>query len=235
MADNAECNICGGRKFGIKGSRPIARCVKCDSLERTRLLWMYLERMDIQHDTKILHLAPDRCIFEALSKKVAPDAITTADFNPKLYKSFAPDTVDIDLCDLNHWPSEQYDLIMHCHVLEHTPCNIAYTLFHLNRMLTARGRQMFIIPFMAGKWEESFRDLNDDERTRRYSQFDHVRSFGRDDADTHLGKLIPLNSKFDAIADFGEEALTRANIPLAMTQGLTTATVIDIGKDDLFA
>ena len=228
-----ECNICGGTEFVAMNARPTAKCRKCGSLERTRLLMMYIERLGIQPDWRILHLAPEASLCGVLSKAVATGNYVAADFQEDIYRTVAPACRHIDLCDLDDWESDYFDLIIHSHVLEHTLCNVAYSLFHLHRMLTERGKHVCIIPFMNGEFEESFQKINGEERVRRFGQNDHVRLFGNKDIHRHLGSVLDIPDTFDASRDFSEEALTRANIPCSQWRGFTIATVLTLGKYDM--
>ena len=69
----AECPVCGAkyRKFmpyGYVESRPNALCPKCLSLERHRLLWLYLTRETdlLTAFPRTLHIAPEVCIMRHL-------------------------------------------------------------------------------------------------------------------------------------------------------------------------
>jgi hypothetical protein len=116
--------------------------------------------------------------------------------------------------------------------MEHIPCNIAYTLFHLHRMMKAGGRHVCVIPFLPGKYDECFQDIPERERIRRFGQHDHVRRFGIDDVDRHLGAIVDLPSEFDALNRFGEERLRIANIPEGAWRGFSIHTVLELKKDD---
>lgn len=227
-----NCNICGNDKFVDMNTRKNVKCTKCGSLERTRLLYLYIQNMKIKENQKILHIAPERGIYNYLKGKVEPGNYTVADLEPEKYK-FADKSVKIDLCDLDHLLSSQYDLIMHSHVLEHTPCNIAYTLYHLHRMLKEDGIHLCIIPFMDGQYDECFQDISDDERRRRFGQHDHVRRFGNKDISSHLGKLVSLPDSYDAIKEFPAEQLQKANIPENHWKGFHIGTVLKLKKHDM--
>lgn len=139
----------------------------------------------------------------------------------------------IDLCDLDDEASDEYDFIIHSHVLEHTPCNIAYTLFHLHRMLRKTGRHIFVIPFVDGNWDEKISGLEREERVARFGQWDHVRSFGRDDLDTHIGTLIDT-SKIKPLREmFSKGTLDEHAIPTRSWYKLCPESVIDLGKTDI--
>ena len=156
-----KCNICGCEKFDdwwgpgrTRGSDPPTRinicCTQCASVERTRLIWLYLtEKVKVHKDMKVLHVAPERGIYAALSTFLPQENYVTADLDPARWPHI-PNVRRMDLTKLDQEASCQYDLILHSHVLEHIPCNIAYTLFHLHRMLTPNGRHVCVIPFTPG-------------------------------------------------------------------------------------
>jgi len=225
-----NCNLCGSKKFVDMKSRPNVRCSKCGSLERTRLLWLYLQNIRLDAESRVLHLAPERGLFDALSRRLKAENYVVADIDPERY-AFARTCRRIDLCDLDDWPSCEFDLIVHSHVLEHSPCNIAYTLFHLHRMLKDDGLHVFVVPFMRGKYDESFQDLSDEERHVRFGQFDHVRRFGNDDIASHLGKIVNVPARFDPVEQFGMEVLRQANIPDNHWRGFHIGTVLMLRKD----
>ena len=227
-----RCNICESTSFIDVNSRKKVQCQQCGSFVRTRLLWMYLQNIKINYDTKILHLAPEKGVYQALVDKVKKGNYVAADINQKYYR-FAEKFLKIDLCDLDNQPSFEYDLILHSHVLEHTPCNIAYTLFHLHRMLKKDGHHLCVISFLSGKYDECFQDIGDEERNRRFGQFDHVRRFGRDDIHAHLGKLINVPKEFDATKSFSEETLRHANIPESQWKGFHGSTVLLLKRHDM--
>lgn len=77
-----KCNLCGSTEFGTMGTRSNVRCLRCGSLERTRLLWLYLESMEIGRETKILHLAPEAGIYQRIKSIVPLEHYIVADFNP---------------------------------------------------------------------------------------------------------------------------------------------------------
>lgn len=226
-----KCNICGSENFREFNGREDAVCTRCGSFERTRLFWLHLSSHDIKHDARILHLAPERCIYDLLKGRVAPGNYIVADIEPRNY-NFAPDTVKIDLQQLDYFPSNEFDYILHNHVLEHVPCNYTYTLFHLHRMLKPGGLHLFSVPFMRGKFDETYQDIGDEARIKRFGQNDHVRRFGADDVPQHLGKVIRLPEVYDAEGDFNAEILDSANVPRAFWKGYNGSTVLSLSKED---
>src|SRR5690606_16155702 len=152
-----QCNLCGCGEFVDMNGRKLARCRDCSSLERTRLLWMYFQSISLPAGAKILHVAPEKGIYDAISRMEGIGRYTCADLDPRRY-GFAK-CEKIDLCELDHWPPAHFDLIIHSHVLEHVPCTLAYPLYHLHRMLKPSGRHLCVIPFSPGKYDESFQEM----------------------------------------------------------------------------
>src|SRR5690554_1912046 len=65
--NNVECPVCGGQfrrfmPYGYKDVRANALCPKCLSLERHRLLWLYLKEKTgfFTSKLKVLHVAPEQ-------------------------------------------------------------------------------------------------------------------------------------------------------------------------------
>lgn len=228
-----QCNVCGGKTFADVGARAAARCLGCGSFERTRLLWLYVEkygRLDTQ--TRALHLAPELGVYRRMRARLAPGHYDVRDLCPENF-AFAPEIGKLDLCQLDGLPSDHYDLILHSHVLEHVPGDLAHTMYHLHRSLKPDGRHLFVVPFMPGHYDECFEDITVDERIRRFGQADHVRRFGLKDIHAHLGSLVTIDTGFDAEAEHGVAALVAANIPRPIWKGLSAHSVLHLGKFDL--
>ena len=230
--NTATCNICGRTEFRNFRGRAMVQCAGCGSLERGRMMAMHLVTAPLPQNARVLHIAPEEGIWTLLGARPEIADYVVADYSPDLYTFVT--CRKIDLCNLEDWPSDHFDMIIHSHVLEHTRCNIAYTLFHLNRMLTPGGRHMFIVPFTTGAYDESFQKMGTEERTRRFGQWDHLRRFGADDIGDHLGKIVrmPPVETVDAERRFGRAALEKANIPESLWRGFNAATMIDLGKRD---
>lgn len=227
-----KCNICGCSAFVDQRQRIAVRCAECGSYERTRLLWMHLEKLDIGKNTRILHLAPEKGVYKRLREVTSPKNYVVADIDPKSYE-FAASMSYIDLCQLDDWPSKEFDLIIHSHVLEHIPCNIAYTLFHLHRMLKSRGTHLFCVPFVPGKYDESFQNLSWADRVKRFGQKDHIRRFGTQDISMHFGKLMEIPPKYSVLDCFSEASLRDANIPEQEWYGYNANTILKLRRNDM--
>ncbi|MDB3887360.1 hypothetical protein N9344_00235 [bacterium] len=193
---------------------------------------MYIDNLVLPENPKILHIAPEPGIYKAVANKFKSPNYVVADLFPENF-SFVKNCKTIDLTNLDNELTGEYDLIMHCHVMEHIPCNIAYTLYHLHRMLKTNGKHVCIIPFMGGFYDECFQVISDKERIRRFGQNDHVRRFGREDINMHLGKIINVPNQFDARETFSESVLKDANIPEKEWTGFGTSTVLLLNRLDM--
>ncbi len=77
--EGVECPVCGGRfrrflPYGYVDVRKGALCPGCLSLERHRLLWLWLEReTSLQDgDVRFLHVAPEICLSKKFQKLEKP-------------------------------------------------------------------------------------------------------------------------------------------------------------------
>jgi hypothetical protein len=232
----SECNLCGATRFLPMKQRQNVRCAECGSLERTRLLWLYIEHSQIlHHGAAVLHFAPEAGLSGRLRDAVGAASYRAVDYDPSLYPR-VPGVQSFDLTrDVETLASESLDLVVHSHVLEHIPCNIAYPMFHLHRALKLRGIHACVIPLSPGRWDESFDPaLSSQERVRRFGQADHMRRIGREDIGQTLGKILRIERyrDFDATRDFSAETLHRFNVPESHWRGFTMGTPLLLAKSD---
>ena len=227
-----ECNLCGHDGFVDLKHRGPVRCARCGSLERTRVMGLFIDRFDlVSPTTRILHIAPERGLATPLAKIAGPRC-TFADLDPERYRKIG-NVVPLDLCrDLDEIADESYDLIIHSHVLEHLPCNHTYVLFHLHRILSRIGRIVCSIPIMRGHYDfATSPTLDADERHRRFGQHNHVCRYGLADLHMTLGKVYNLD-EYDLTKYFDLDDLDRFNIPPTVRRGFSPHTVLCLKRDD---
>ncbi|PCH53560.1 MAG: SAM-dependent methyltransferase [Flavobacteriaceae bacterium] len=161
--------------YGYGVQRPNALSPSTFSLERHRLLWLYLKNETDFFTTpkKVLHIAPEQC-FLKLFKKQQNLKYTTAD----LYSPIAD--VKADICDL---PFEEntFDVIFANHVLEHIEDD-KKAMSELYRVLKPCGMGIFQIPqdLSLENTYEDFSITSSEERAKHFGQYDHVRIYGSD-------------------------------------------------------
>lgn len=233
LAQDCSCNLCGSPLFVDMGSREKVKCKNCGSLERTRLLYLYLQKLELPNiKSKVFHLAPEKGLYKAIYQIIRPENYFVADFDPARY-NFAKNIHKFDLChDVEKLDDNYYDLIIHSHVFEHIPCNYTYVLRHLHRSLKEDGYHVCVIPFMHGYYDECFGPLGEEERRIRFGQSDHVRRIGIKDIQNTFGRVIPINTDYDASKIFSPEILMKCNIPEKCWKGLTPHTVLILRKND---
>ena len=180
--NKVECPVCerSFSKFLSYGSKVAHRenvlCPYDLTLERHRLMWLYLHRESDffkSEKLKVLHIAPEQC-FLPLFKKQKNLEYTTADLvSPIADLHF--DLHDIPLED------NQYDVVFCNHVMEHVDDPIR-CMSELNRVMKPGGWAIMQIPQDMSR-EETYEDksiTSPEEREKHYWQKDHVRLFGRD-------------------------------------------------------
>jgi ubiquinone/menaquinone biosynthesis C-methylase UbiE len=226
------CNICGSDSFVDMGARKAVKCALCESLERTRIMGLLLKKHGVPRPgMKILHLAPEKGIGMYFLKIVGQDNYHARDLDPSRY-TFC-NAKQFNLCtDAEQLPDNYYDLIVHSHVIEHVPCNYSAVLLHLHRALSPEGLQMCGIPVSSGFYEETCGPLSQEERTRKFGQFDHIRRFGDQDVQLSLGMIFKIPPVYDLATMFSADELNQYNIPENARTGFTPHSVFVFRKTD---
>ena len=186
LGKGKQCPLCGcqRRKFlpyGYVTSRENALCPNCLSLERHRLLWLWLVReSDIGRGAmalpKMLHIAPEVALMRKFEKMYAstPDRYVTADLESPL----ADMHFDVQQIPLE---AESFDAIICNHIMEHVEDD-GKALRELYRIMRRGGWGVILSPVELER-EKTFEDdtiTDPAERTRIFGQYDHRRIYGRD-------------------------------------------------------
>ncbi len=165
------------------------------SLERHRLLWLYLKNETdfFSKELKVLHFAPEQAFYSRFKKQKNLD-YTTTDLESPLAD------VKADICNLP-FENDAYDVILCNHVLEHIPDDTK-AMRELYRILKPGGMAVLQIPQDLSR-EKTFEDnsiTDKKERAKIFGQYDHVRVYGRD----YFDKLRSIGFKVDAV-DYTEK------------------------------
>lgn len=145
------------------------------SLERHRLLWLYLKNETdfFTSAKKVLHIAPEQCFLKQFKAQGNLNYIT-ADLNSPIAD------VKADICNLP-FKENTFDVILCNHVLEHIE-NDKKAMSELFRVLKPGGMGVFQVPQDLNR-EKTYEDLtitSPKERAKHFGQYDHVRIYGRD-------------------------------------------------------
>lgn len=173
------------------------------SLERHRLLWLYLKNeTDFFSDNKkILHFAPEQAFYKRFKKMKNLDYVTT-DLNSPLAD------VKADICNLP-FNDNEFDIILCNHVLEHIPDDTK-AMQELFRVMKVGGMGIFQIPQDLTR-KTTFEDnsiTDKKERAKIFGQYDHVRIYGLD----YFDKLRSIGFKVEEVdytAQLPEEDITK--------------------------
>ncbi|MEK6783715.1 MAG: methyltransferase domain-containing protein [Bacteroidota bacterium] len=181
IGNKVECPICHShyRKFlpyGRINPRPNALCPSCLSLERHRLIWLYLkERTNFfSNQLDVLHIAPEPCFMKRFEKQHRERYIT-ADIESPLAK------VKMDIHQIP-FPENHFDVVLCNHVLEHVQDDIK-AMSEIRRVLKPGGWAIMQVPFFSPVPDITFEDssiTNPRDREKAFGQDDHVRKFGKD-------------------------------------------------------
>ncbi|MFK7002006.1 class I SAM-dependent methyltransferase [Flavobacterium oreochromis] len=147
------------------------------SLERHRLLWLYLQNetdfFTAREKKKVLHFAPEQEFYKRFKKQANIEYTTTDLFSPLA-------DVKADICNLP-FEDNSYDIIFCNHVLEHIPDDTK-AMQELYRVLKPGGMGIFQIPQDYSR-QTTFADdtiTDPKERAKIFGQYDHVRVYGLD-------------------------------------------------------
>ena len=211
-----KCPICEHyyRKFLPYGrkSRPNALCPNCLSLERHRLIWIYLQRQTqfFLDPHKVLHIAPEACLARKFETYPNLDYIT-ADLESPLAKvkmdihqiPFEPDTFDVAFCN---------------HVMEHVDDDLT-AMSELCRVLKPGGWAIIQVPFFNPVPDKTFQDnriSNPRDREKAYGQDDHVRLYGKDYPDRLRNSGFQVKEE-NFVQGLPDEEVLRYALPLSET------------------
>ena len=178
--NNVECPICeiSYRKFlpyGRLNPRPNALCPDSLSLERHRLMWLYLkDRTEFFNKPyKLLHIAPELCFIKRFKSMPNLD-YTTADLDSPLAD------IKMDVHDIPY-DENTFDVVFCNHVMEHVEDDIK-AMSEIYRVLKPGGWAIIQSPQDYNRAEtlEDPSITDPRERERIFWQDDHVRLFGLD-------------------------------------------------------
>lgn len=180
IGNKVECPVCNSkyRKFLPYGrntsSRENALCPSCLSLERHRLMALYMKRKTNFYtaNLKVLHVAPEYCFIDRFEQMKNLDYIT-ADIESPLAK------VKMDIHQIP-FPDNTFDVAFCNHVMEHVDDYIL-AMSELHRVLKPGGWALIQSP-QDMKYEVTYEDptiTDPKEREIHFLQNDHLRLFGR--------------------------------------------------------
>lgn len=160
------------------------------SLERHRLLWLFLENETdfFKKKSRVLHIAPEQAFYKRF-RKMSNIAYVTTDLHSPLAD------VKADICNLP-FEDGRFDVVFCNHVLEHIKDD-KKAMQELFRVMAPQGWGIFQVP-QAYDQPTTYEDdsiTDKKERTRIFGQYDHVRIYGMD----YFEKLRDVGFKVDPV------------------------------------
>ena len=198
-----ECNFCGHQylKFvddypelenqqALSISNVVAGygknilCPFCLSTARERLVMAILKtKIDISNKN-ILHLSPEKNIFNFLKDRTK---LVTADLFPGYYKNIDKDIRKENATSLS-FENDYFDLVIANHILEHIP-NDSAAMKEIFRVLKRGGVAILQVPYSESIIETLETPLMDNQKLQStlYGQRDHVRIYQLND---YINRLL---------------------------------------------
>jgi SAM-dependent methyltransferase len=172
------CPICENslRRFLDAGypTRAGVKCPACFSLERHRMIWLFLQRKTNLFDGApkgMLHIAPEIALGRRLRRVPGLEYLSGDLDSPEAM-------MKVDITDLP-FEDGHFEVIYCSHVLEHVPDDIT-AMQEFYRVMLPGGWAILQVPITA---EITFEDLSvtdPAERLRLFGQHNHVRRYGLD-------------------------------------------------------
>ena len=155
-------------------ARENALCPSCLSLERHRLMWLFLQKETdfFNASLKVLHVAPELCFLNRFKKLKNLDYIT-GDLESPLAE------VKMDIHQIP-FPDHSFDVVFCNHVLEHVADDLK-ACEEINRVLKPKGWGIIQSPVYNLKATLEDNSITDPQKREQiFGQSDHVRKYGKD-------------------------------------------------------
>jgi SAM-dependent methyltransferase len=157
------------------GHRENAQCLVCGSMDRERLVYLYLKHVTslFQKGGRVLHVAPEPLLMKALLQKKNIQYIRG---------NISGSRSDVSL-DVTQIPFQDntFDVLIMNHVLEHVHDD-KKAMQEILRVTKPTGYCILQVP-IARAFETTRYDadvVSDEERLEQFGQKDHVRLYGND-------------------------------------------------------
>ena len=203
LGNEVECPICGSTysQF-LPFNRPNALCHNCKSLERHRLVYLFLKNKTsfFEGEKRILHFAPEKCLHDVIRKHPnlhyeTADLMTTYIDAIGVMPDHVMSVTDIQFSD------NTFDVVLCNHVFELVPDDLQ-GMREIYRVLKPNGYAIIqaAVNNSLPKTIET-NDLPAEERKRIAGAHQHIRRYGVDYRDrlTAAGFRVEVNSYVKAL------------------------------------
>ncbi len=213
IGNKVNCPVCDYNfrtflPYGRK-ARSNALCPNCLSLERHRMMWLFLKNETPFFKSKldVLHIAPELCFIDRF-EKIHGEHYITADIESPLAK------VKLDVHDIP-FDEGKFDVVFCNHVMEHVADDYK-AMSEIYRVLKPGGFAILQVPLFYPLLDVTYEDKNitsPNAREKAFGQSDHVRMYGKDYADRLrlVGFKVDENRYFEKLP---MEEVKRYALPL---------------------
>lgn len=174
---DAFCPACRRDSPGFEpvGTRPEARCPRCQGVERNRLTSIVFDLLGpwlTSGDRRVLEVGP-----QPITRRVVTERFGATYVGVDLFEDRSVDA----WADVTRLPfaSDSFDLVLCSHVLEHVADDRA-AMRELARVCTPHGLVVVFVPHRPGRPTDEGPLRPGETRTSRFGQDDHVRWYGHD-------------------------------------------------------
>ena len=169
-------------------------CPNCLSNARERLVIAMLQHHVNIDNKKILHLSPEKNVYQYLKSK---SNVITADLVPGFYKNIDKHIRQEDVTALS-FADQSFDVVIANHVLEHIPDDLK-AMSEIYRVLKKGGVAILQVPYSETISETIEEPLiyNPKKQSNLFGQKDHVRIYQLNDYISRLGQSGFIVSKIN--------------------------------------
>jgi SAM-dependent methyltransferase len=179
--NNVECPVCQKHfrtflPYGYVNQRENVLCPYDLTLERHRLMWLYLKNESVfftKTNLDVLHIAPEQCFYKLFKNQKNINYLTGDLESPLADLHFDLHTIPLE--------ENKFDVVFCNHVLEHVT-DAKKCMSELYRVMKPGGFGIFQVPqdFTREVTYEDPSIVTPEEREKHFWQYDHVRLFGLD-------------------------------------------------------
>jgi len=169
------CNNKAIAAFAPFNKRLGAQCPECKSLERHRMVALFLRKNNFVFQNT-LHIAPEQCMIRYL-KPISTNYIC-GDINPTRYNRLTP----VQYLDITNIPyTNTFDCVFASHILEHV-VDDTLAMREIYKSLIKGGRFITMVPqkLSLKTTYENKAIVTEKARLKHFGQIDHVRWYGLD-------------------------------------------------------
>lgn len=175
MPNVCFCNNKEIVSFTSFNTRSNAQCPECKSLERHRMVALFLKNNKFVFQNT-LHIAPEQCMIQWL-KPISKNYVC-GDIHPTRYSKLTP----VQYLDITNMPFiNTFDCVFASHILEHIVDDML-AMREVYKSLTKGGRFITMVPqkLSLTKTYENKAIVSEKDRLKHFGQEDHVRWYGLD-------------------------------------------------------